>query len=95
MPGFRPDICIENVNKLKDTLNGYGYDGPVGLSWDDTELEPSISVYQDGNNSVLVLGGVNGPLKVTSLLDYDKIVENANLVEADKVCSSRLYFLAN
>jgi len=86
LPRFRPDICVENVKKLQETLKGYGYAGPVALSWDDTELEPALSVYQDGKDTVLVLGGVDGPLKVKSLVDYDGIVEKAKIVEADKVC---------
>jgi len=85
MPRFRPDIDIENVQRARAALDAYGYVGPVALSWDDTELEPAISVYQDGKDSVLIIGGAKGPIKVKSLVDYDKMVENAKLIEADKV----------
>ncbi|KDR66292.1 hypothetical protein GALMADRAFT_283972, partial [Galerina marginata CBS 339.88] len=85
LPRFRPDINVANVEMARLALEKYGYSGPVALSWDDTELEPAISVYQDGKDSVLVIGGVDGPIKVQSLTEYDVMVEKTKIIEADKL----------
>jgi len=49
-----------------EELEKLDYCGPLALSWDDTDLEQSLSVWNEGNDVWTVLGGSDGPIRVTS-----------------------------
>ena len=66
-PRFKPGISHANVATCKAVLQQLGYHGPVALSWDDTALEPAISLYQESKNSAcIILGSSRGPIEVAS-----------------------------
>ncbi|KAJ7173525.1 hypothetical protein C8R46DRAFT_1255776 [Mycena filopes] len=84
-PRFQPDISAFNVAMAQDILRKLKYDGPVGLSWDDTALEACISVYQESKDICLILGGADGAIRVTENDDLDALFEAAKLRKADKL----------
>lgn len=85
-PRFRPDIDVLNFQRAKEMLGVYGYSGPVSLAWDDTELEPVLSTFVDGE-TVFVVGGPDGSLAFKSEVDFDAWIEKGGSpVLADKVC---------
>jgi len=90
MPRFRPGISAHNVDLAAAVLKKYNYTGPFSLSWDDTELEPAISIYQESKSVCIVVGSVDGELRVESQDAIDRVFENAKLNKADKVCSSSM-----
>ncbi|KAJ8094916.1 hypothetical protein PM082_010132 [Marasmius tenuissimus] len=90
LPWFAPDVTRENIAVAANTLAQYNYKGPVALSWDDTELEPVLEVYQRSKISVLVLGGVDDAKQFRNLEAVDKYFGSGNLEKAEKV---RLFLL--
>lgn len=66
-------------------LRGYNYNGPLGLSWDDTALEPAISIFEESKAAYLILGGTEGPIKVVGEDDLDTVFKQAQLNKAEKV----------
>ena len=58
------------------------YDGPLGLSCDDTKLFATFRLYWDLNEkSYFLVGGVDGPLRVA---DAENIKQAMNDARADK-----------
>ncbi|KAF8156928.1 hypothetical protein B0H34DRAFT_657929 [Crassisporium funariophilum] len=85
MPRLRPGISGYNVTLARDVIERLNYSGPIGLSWDDTDLEPAISVYQESKEACMVIGSVDGELRVESHEDIERVLENARLKPADKL----------
>ncbi|KAJ6554369.1 hypothetical protein B0H19DRAFT_1071772 [Mycena capillaripes] len=85
LPRFQPDISAFNVAAASDTLKRLRYEGPVGLSWDNTALEACISVYQESKEVCLILGSTDGAIRVTENDDLDALFETAKLNKADKL----------
>ncbi|KAJ6585790.1 hypothetical protein B0H19DRAFT_926943 [Mycena capillaripes] len=85
LPRFQPDISAFNVATASEILKKLKYEGPLGLSWDDTALETCISVYQESKEVCLILGGADGAIRVTDNDDLDALFENAKLNKADKL----------
>lgn len=73
------------MQSAAETLRKLDYKGPLALSWDDTDLEPSLSVWDAGDDVWVVLGGSNGPIRVSSADAVDEIFNDAKLQKADKV----------
>jgi len=91
MPRFQPGLSAENIALAATLLEKYEYHGPLTLSWDDTELEPAISVFQKSRDVCIVIGSVDGELLVQSYEDIERVLQNAQLNKAEKV--SQLFFL--
>ncbi|KAJ6493278.1 hypothetical protein C8R45DRAFT_1073220 [Mycena sanguinolenta] len=91
LPGFEPDISSANVSRARDILNKLDYMGPLALSWDDTSLEASLSVFQKTKEICVILGGVDGAIPVTENDDLDDLFAKAQLRKADKL---RVYVLS-
>jgi len=87
MPRFRPGISAHNVGLAAAVLKKYDYAGPLSLSWDDTELEPAISIYQESKDVCIVVGSVDGPDAI------ERVFENAKLNKVDKVCSYYMVYI--
>lgn len=79
-----------------EVLKKYQYTGPLAISWDDTELEPAISIFQESKNACLIIGSTDGVLRVESQDEIDRVFEQAQLNKASKVsfCTTPMeYFL--
>ncbi|KDR67467.1 hypothetical protein GALMADRAFT_1356059 [Galerina marginata CBS 339.88] len=56
------------------------------LLWSDlAHIRLEEVLYQDGKDSVLIIGGADGPIKVQSLTNHDAMVEKTKIIEADKL----------
>ncbi|KAJ3528013.1 hypothetical protein NMY22_g9566 [Coprinellus aureogranulatus] len=82
---FRPGISPPNFVAAAQTLRSYDYAGPIALSWDDTELEPAISVYQESEGTCLIIGGTEGIIRVDEGMDLDAVFQQAQLKKATKL----------
>lgn len=76
-----------NIDAAAKVLEDLQYHGPVTLSYDDTELEKALSVYEHSKGFLQVVGGVNVPIQVNMDDDLDKIFGDPNIIKALKVCS--------
>ncbi|KAF8803503.1 hypothetical protein BYT27DRAFT_7259964 [Phlegmacium glaucopus] len=86
MPRFQPGLSADNHITLAAALiKKYEYYGPLALSWDDTELEPAISVFQKSKDVCIVIGSVDGELLVQSYDDIDCVLQKAQLDKAEKL----------
>jgi hypothetical protein len=62
MPRFEGGISLKNVVMAAEILKKLDFHGPLALSWDDTNLERSLSVWDEGGDVWVVLGGSDGPI---------------------------------
>jgi hypothetical protein len=88
MPRFRPGLCAHNVSLAAAVLKKYDYSGPLALSWDDTDLEPAISIFQESKDTCVVIGSTDGELRVESYDEIEHVLEKARLHPAQKVKDS-------
>lgn len=59
------DICERTFDLVAEHLDGLDYNGPVGLSCDDTKLFATFRLHWDGEKKAYYLvGGTDGPLLV-------------------------------
>ncbi|KAF8219154.1 hypothetical protein L208DRAFT_1383096 [Tricholoma matsutake] len=80
-----PGIC-KNIAAAKEILLKYEYNGPLVLSWDDTNLEFALSVYEESKSVFLVLGGTDGPIQVTSHDEVEAVLSDATVRLTEKLC---------
>ncbi|KAJ7032518.1 hypothetical protein C8F04DRAFT_958759 [Mycena alexandri] len=85
LPKFAPGIVASNITRVVDVLVKLEYGGPLGLSCDDTALEQAISVYQETKNTCLILGSIDGVIRVNDDDDIDALLAEAQLKKADKL----------
>jgi hypothetical protein len=72
-------------------LNTLNFDGPVGLSCDDTKLFATFRLFWDAEtSSYSLVGGSNGPLRVADPDDVKRLIEESKTEKATKVS---LYFI--
>ena len=91
-PRFPMEICDHTFQLVEDHLNALDYDGPVGLSCDDTKLFATYRLYWDKDkDSYVLIGGTDGPLIVTDPDNVQEVIDQAKTQKASKV-SSRLQF---
>lgn len=81
MPRFQPGLSADNIALASALIKKYG---PLALSWDDTELEPAISVFQKSKDVCIVIGSVDGELLVQSYDDIGCVLQKAQLNKAEK-----------
>ena len=84
MPHFQPGLSADNIALASALIKKYDYHGPLALSWDDTELEPAISVFQKSKDVCIVIGSVDGELLVQSYDDIECVLQKAQLNKAEK-----------
>lgn len=85
LPRFEAGISVANVKMAAETLKKLDYNGPLALSWDDTDLEQALSVWDEGNDVWVILGGADGPIRVTSAEAVDALFDDPKLKKAEKV----------
>ncbi|EIW63281.1 uncharacterized protein TRAVEDRAFT_161459 [Trametes versicolor FP-101664 SS1] len=91
LPRFQPGISSANVALASAVLTQLDYAGPVVLAWDDTALEPAISVWEDAATGICsILGSTHGVMQVASADEFDAIFDKAKMSKADKI---RLFVL--
>lgn len=72
---------------MKDHLDSIGYEGPLGLSCDDTKLLASFRLYWDSSeDSHFLAGAVGGPIRVADPERVQSVLDDATIQKASKVC---------
>ncbi|KAJ7143457.1 hypothetical protein C8R46DRAFT_1316074, partial [Mycena filopes] len=86
-PRFPMVIDEERTFKLiQDQLAALKYDGPLGLSCDDTKLFPGLRLYNDKiKNADFLVGGVDGPIRVADPEAMKRILADPTIVRGTKV----------
>jgi hypothetical protein len=92
-PRFKPGISRVNVETCRAVLQQLDYHGPLALAWDDTALEPAISLYQESKDGAcIILGSSRGPIEVTSEAEFDGLFKQASDSKAEKVSNLSCVF---
>ena len=79
------EICRKTFELVVDHLTDYT--GPIGLSCNNTKLFGSLRLYWDAEQKAhFLVGGVDGPCGVANLDQVKKVIEDANVQKATKVC---------
>ena len=85
-PRFPMTICESTFELAQTHLQSLNYNGPVGLSCDDTKLFSALRLYWDEQEqSHFIIGSTLGPLRVTNVEDMNAILEEARKTKATKV----------
>jgi hypothetical protein len=80
------EICDRTFDLVADHLNALDYDGPVGLSCDDTKLFATFRLYWDKErDSYVLIGGTDGPLIITDPSLVQEVIDQAKAQKATKV----------
>ncbi|KAK7691172.1 hypothetical protein QCA50_006275 [Cerrena zonata] len=85
LPRFEAGFSEANVQQVAKVLHELDYHGPLGISWDDTDLEKALSIWQESRDSWLVIGAANGPMHFGSLEEVDNVFEDGTVEKADKL----------
>jgi hypothetical protein len=81
------EICEKTFELVADHLAALDYTGPVGLSCDDTKLFGSLRLYWDAEQKAhFLVGGVDGSCRVADPDQVKKVIKDANIQKATKVC---------
>ena len=80
-------ICNRTFQLVQEHLSALSYsDGPLGLSCDDTKLFPSFQMYWDSEQKGhFVVGGVDGPMRVSDPDKLREILHDLGTAKATKV----------
>jgi hypothetical protein len=88
VPRFASGINPDNIRAASKFITDLKYNGPVVLSYDDTELEQALSVYERSEGFFQIIGNVGEPITIGPGGDLEAVFENAQIVKASKVSSS-------
>ena len=81
------DIGPQTFKLVAEHLKALDYDGPLGLSCDDTKLFATFRLYWDSKEeSYFLVGGVDGPLRVADAENVKQAIIDAKSDKATKVC---------
>ncbi|KAF8167513.1 hypothetical protein B0H34DRAFT_854442 [Crassisporium funariophilum] len=77
-PCFPMDICLQTFELVDDHLKALDYDGPLGLSCDDTKLFATFRLYWDSKEKAhFLVGGVDGPIRVADPENIKQVIRDA------------------
>jgi hypothetical protein len=65
LPKFEAGISVNNIKHAADVLKRYNYNGPLILAWDDTSLEPGLSLFQKSKGEYVIVGSSTGSIVVS------------------------------
>ncbi|KAF7967550.1 hypothetical protein HWV62_33948 [Athelia sp. TMB] len=83
-PKFALGFNVANIDAVVKIIHDLQYHGPVTLSYDDTELEKALSVYEVSKEFLQVVGNVGEPLRVDREDDIDTLFTTVE--KASKLC---------
>jgi hypothetical protein len=95
-PHFPMEISDRTFELVYEHLNTLDFDGPVGLSCDDTKLFATYRLYWDAKeSSYFLVGGTDCPLCVADPDDVKRVIEEAKGEKATKVNLTFFYFTSS
>lgn len=75
-----------NFALVEEYLSTVKYDGPVGLSCDDSKLFPALKLYHDkAEKADYLVGAVGGPIRVADPDHMKDVLADSRNVKATKV----------
>ena len=81
------DIGPQTFELVTEHLNALNYNGPLGLSCNDTKLFTMFQLYWDlKEKSYFLVGGVDGPMRVADAENVRQAIQDARAEKATKVC---------
>ncbi|KAJ6522433.1 hypothetical protein DFH09DRAFT_1421922 [Mycena vulgaris] len=85
-PRFPMGICDRTFELVEEYVTALKYDGPVGLSVDDTKLFSGLRMYYDAKEKAdFLVGAVDGPIRVADPEAMKKILADPTIVRGTKV----------
>ncbi|KAJ6459147.1 hypothetical protein C8R47DRAFT_1028273 [Mycena vitilis] len=84
-PRFPMEIEDRTFTLVKEHLAALNYDGPVGLSCDDTKLFAGLRLYTDKDKQDFLVGGVDGPIRVADPEAMKRLLADPTIVKGTKV----------
>jgi hypothetical protein len=85
-PRIPMTICDDTFRLVDEHLSALGYDGPVGLSCDDTKLFSAWRLYWDAKQKAhFLVGGLEQPMRVADPDRLKEMINDAKLAKATKV----------
>lgn len=79
-------ISEETFKLIVAYLKAVGFDGPVGISVDDSVLLKALRLVWNGDEGAYYLvGGVDGPIRVLNPEDIERIMNDPDIVKGSKV----------
>ena len=85
-PRFPMEIGAKTFELVTAHLTSLNYDGPVGLSCDDTKLFSSMRLYWDSiQQTHCLVGAVGGPLRLADPDQMREVMANPEVIKATKV----------
>ncbi|KAJ6632173.1 hypothetical protein B0H10DRAFT_2206574 [Mycena sp. CBHHK59/15] len=85
-PRFPMVICDRTFELVQEHLAALKYDGPVGLSCDDTKLLSGLRMYYDTKEKVdYLVGEVDGPIRVVNPEEMKKVLADTTIARGTKV----------
>lgn len=89
------DICDRTFELVDTHLSALGYNGPVGLSCDDTKLFSAWCLYWDAKEKChFLVGGTEEPMQVSDPDSLREMINNLDLSKATKVRAGFLIYRA-
>lgn len=86
LPRAPMTICDQTFKLVVEHLEALNYDGPVGLSCDDSKLLSSLRLYWDGQKKAhFLVGAVGGPIEVPDPDDIKTLMSDPNVEKGTKV----------
>ena len=80
------EICAKTFELVSDHLATLDFDGPLGLSCDDTKLHSTFRLYWDSDKQAhFLVGATDGPLLVLDPDSVKEAIESAQAQKATKV----------
>jgi hypothetical protein len=73
---------------VQEQLKALKYDGPLGLSCDDTKLFAGLRLYTDKAKREFLVGGVEGPLRVANPDAMKRLLADPTIEKGVKVSKS-------
>jgi hypothetical protein len=86
---FPIEPCPRSFQLVRHYLNSINYDGPVGLSCDDSKLFAAFRPYfNTAEDAYYVVGCTGSPLRIADIDDFNDQLCQGNLEKATKVSES-------
>ena len=79
-------ICDKTFDLVTEHLEAVDYDGPVGLSCDDTKVLGALRLYWDGDKKKhFLVGAVGGPIEVPDPDEIKSLMSDPTIMKGTKV----------
>jgi len=83
------EICSKSFELVSAHIAMLDFDGPLGLSCDDTKLHSTFRLYWDSDKQAhFLVGATDGPLLILDPDNVKEVIKSAQAQKATKVTPS-------